>query len=332
MRQFLADHIDQLDLALDQLAMRDRNFDRFALMLIDNVVELTLHQYAKDKSYENEMFARQDAAPPIETKSVAAALGPHFDSKVKLAKETGLISDYLAESLQYLHAFRNTAYHSGLRHEGVLHSLSLFYFNSVCTVLASYTPMWLLSSSKDQISHRALKYLGKAKISDVNAAFEAAWRRLREVSESMGETLVQDLHCDMTVTIDRVDEEIDFLADESPGGKNSRKQVIVECQAWPFAFSEKGKAYARSHQVPLSPCAEYVSWIAATYPWPTRTDPIPGWRKRLHSLGNEENPHLALKKYCQFMSQTLGLRTLISESASQLDAHIQQMVDAARGK
>lgn len=42
MTQFFADQIDQLDLAIDQLAVRDRNFDRFALMLIDNVVELVL--------------------------------------------------------------------------------------------------------------------------------------------------------------------------------------------------------------------------------------------------------------------------------------------------
>jgi hypothetical protein len=44
MLQFFADQIDQLDLCLDQLAIRDRNFDRFALMLVDNVVELTLHR------------------------------------------------------------------------------------------------------------------------------------------------------------------------------------------------------------------------------------------------------------------------------------------------
>jgi hypothetical protein len=38
--QFAADVIDQLDLALDQLQMTDRNFDRFACMLIDNAMEL----------------------------------------------------------------------------------------------------------------------------------------------------------------------------------------------------------------------------------------------------------------------------------------------------
>jgi hypothetical protein len=51
MIQFLADNIDQLDLALDQIAMGDRNFDRFAILLIDNVVELTLDRYAKDKRF-----------------------------------------------------------------------------------------------------------------------------------------------------------------------------------------------------------------------------------------------------------------------------------------
>ena len=34
--QFLADLIDQLDLALDQLVLNDRNHDRFALILVDN--------------------------------------------------------------------------------------------------------------------------------------------------------------------------------------------------------------------------------------------------------------------------------------------------------
>jgi len=37
MKQFLADNLDQLDLVLDQLSFEDRNFDRFAFMLIDNV-------------------------------------------------------------------------------------------------------------------------------------------------------------------------------------------------------------------------------------------------------------------------------------------------------
>jgi len=129
MMQFLADQIDQLDLALDQLATKDRNFDRFALMLIDNVVELTLHQYAKDCSYDNDLW-RSSGKSRSKPTEVAAALGPYFDAKVRLARSKKLVSDEVCDSLQYLHSFRNTAYHRGLRHEGILHSLMLFYFKN----------------------------------------------------------------------------------------------------------------------------------------------------------------------------------------------------------
>lgn len=329
--QFLADHIDQMDLALDQLAIRDRNFSRFALMLIDNVVELTLHQYAQDRGYENDMLGRHEV-PLNYTKTVAAALGPHFDSKLKLARVKKLLTDDLSESIQYLHTFRNKAYHRGLRHEGILHSIALFYFKNACSVLASYAPMWWSSSSSDQIPHRATKYLGKPNFFKMEEAFQAAWVRLREVAESMGDSLISDLHNDMAETIDHVDGQIQFLADDSPDGKKSRKQVILECQAWPFAFSNEGKTYAAVNNVPKSSIAEYVQWIMSTYPWPTKIDPIPGWRRRLNSLNSEKNQHLALKKYCEFMNQTENLRVLIGESASQLDAHIQHLIDVARGK
>lgn len=78
MMQFLADQIDQLDLALDQLAMKDRNFDRFALMLVDNTVELTLHQYAKDCDLDNNLW-RSSGKVCNKPTDVSAALGPHFE-------------------------------------------------------------------------------------------------------------------------------------------------------------------------------------------------------------------------------------------------------------
>jgi hypothetical protein len=41
--RFLANIIDQLDFALDHLALADVNYKRLALMLIDNAKELALH-------------------------------------------------------------------------------------------------------------------------------------------------------------------------------------------------------------------------------------------------------------------------------------------------
>lgn len=325
MIQFLADNIDQMDLALDQLAVRDRNFDRFALMLIDNVVELTLHKHALDKGTENKML-RTIEKPRNDPKVVASALGQQFESKVKLARMTGMLSQEVAETVLYLHSFRNTVYHKGMRHEGILHSLALFYFKNACLTLAAYSPLWWSSSSRDQISHRAMKYLGKPGILNGRELMKAACDRLSEVGESMGDALIPDLHSDMEKTIDAVDEQIKFLTDNSPT-HCSRKEVVIDAQAWPLAFTDEGKAFFVKHKRPEHSVAGIVEWLGANYALQVKSDPIPSWRSRLVSIAKEKDAHIALKKYCDFIKQTEDIRGKIDESAAQLDAHIQSEID-----
>jgi len=330
MIQFLADNIDQMDLALDQLSLRDRNFDRFALMLIDNVVELTLHKHAQDRGTENDMWARI-SSPRHDPKAVASALGQHFEAKVKLAKLTGMLTAEVADSVQYLHSFRNTVYHQGVRHERILHSIALFYFQIACSVVASYKPMYWSWGSGDKIPHRALKYIGRTRSADSQTTFAAAWARLGEVAASMGDALVADLHEDMKTTIDSADEQISFLAADAPEPR-SRDQVVVYCQAWPFAFSDEGKKYAAQNGCAEAMVGGYVEWMVDHYSWPVKKDPIPSWRKRLASLDAEANKYIALKKYGDFMRQTEELRAQLQEAAAQLDARIQEQIDIARGK
>lgn len=330
MLQFIADLVDQLDLALDQLAVRDRNFDRFAMMLVDNVVELTLHRHAREKARENEMW-RHDSTPKNDPKLVTEGLGQSFEAKVRLARATDMIPAQTAENIQYLHGFRNTVYHQGRRHEGILHSLAIFYFQNACTVLQGFKPVWWSMGSRDRISHRAIKYLGSPRLLDHRQAISDACARLRQVGDSLGHTLIADLHVDMNKTIDHVDEMVDFLASDAPKA-TSRKQAIISAQAWPFAFSEEGKQWVRANGCTEDTVGGYVDWLSANYPWPIRSDPIKSWRKRLESLKTEKNLGAGLKKYCDFMRQTEDFRSQIDESASQLDAHIQHQIDVARGK
>ena len=327
MIQFLADQLDQLDLALDQLTLKDRNFDRFALMLIDNVVELTLHQHAQDTRLDAELY-RPDDGPRYDPKLVAAALGSYFDAKVKLARTTGLISNKLAESLQYLHGFRNTAYHRGARHEGILHALALFYARLACQVLGRYEPLYFMSGSTDHLSHRAVKYLGTFRSVSPRDAFRLAWQRLEIVAAHQGDTLIADLCADMEKTIEGADEQITFLAVNTPPTGITRDQAILDCQLWLLAFSEQGEAFAAANGGPAPSTPGYVGWIERHYRWPHRADPVPSWRRRAASLAAEKDPHAALQKYCEFMSQSEALRTAIDTSANQLDAHIQAQVDS----
>ena len=75
--------LEQLDLAEERLGFGDANNARFALMLSDNLLELMLHQYAKEKrgelktlSWRNEDFEHE--------KELEKALGRFFEDKVKL--------------------------------------------------------------------------------------------------------------------------------------------------------------------------------------------------------------------------------------------------------
>ncbi|MDF3086378.1 hypothetical protein [Burkholderia sola] len=327
MIQFLADQLDQLDLALDQLALRDRNFDRFALMLIDNAVELTLHEHAQDIRRDAEMYPPDDG-PRYDPKVVTAALGPFFDTKIKLARATALVTGELAETLQYLHGFRNSAYHRGARHDGILHALALFYARSACQLLSKYQPLFWSASSRDSIPYRAVKYLGSVNSVSPMEAFKLAWQRLADVAAHHGDTLIGDLHADMTRTIALADEQVTFLAQHPEPNGTPRDQVVIGSLLWPTAFADEGEKYAAAHGGPAPMTPEYLTWIADNYPWPVRKDPIPSWRRRAASLAAERNPHAALKKYCEFMKQTEALRAAIETSANQLDAHIQNMVDS----
>ena len=330
MIQFLADGIDQLDLALDQLAIEDRNFDRFALMLVDNVVELTLHQFARDRATENTMWGRL-RKPKFDPQAVETALGRSFPNKVRLAARLNLLSDSLAESILYLHDFRNTAYHQGVRHEGILHSLALFYFRNACEVLTAFKPLYWSSGSSDFIPHRARKYIGDVRRFGPSDGFRAVYSRLAEVAESLKGNLIGDLAVDMAKTVDEMDSTIQFLADDAPQ-KVSRDKAVVEAQAWALAFTDEAKTFARLKGYKSGTIGAYVEWLEENFDWPFKSDPIPGWRKRHESLQRDKDEHRALKKYCDFLRQTEIIRSTLNEAAVQLDAYIDEQVDRARGK
>lgn len=242
-----------------------------------------------------------------------------------------MISAATADSIQYLHSFRNSAYHQGSRHEGILHSLAVFYFRAACTVLSAYKPVFYGMYSGNKISHRAVKYLGKPDLFGQEDAFVRASARLTEVAEALGENLIDDLQADMLSTIDQIDDWLDFVSENDPD-RPSRDEAVRHCQAWPFAWTDEAKAFAKANGCKASNMGEYVEWLGHNYTWQVKTDPIASWKKRHSSLKREKDTDAALKKYCDFMKQTDAFREALDESVSQLDGYIQEQIDRARGK
>jgi hypothetical protein len=287
--QFLADSIDQLDLALDQLAVRDRNFDRFSLMLVDNVVELLLHQFAQEKFSENGLWGRFPNSE-YDHKVVQAALGPKFDNKLNCAVKLGLIDEAQRITFQNLHSYRNKAYHQGMRHDGILNSMAIFYFRNACRMAAKFTPGAWWSTSKDQISLRAMKYVGVAALGQDWTAFPAAFARLDAIAATLPQELVSNLATDMLQVIDATDDEIQSLVDNLERDV-TRDQVVIDVQTWPFGFSNKALKFAKDRGVETATPEKFMQWIQENYVPDVVTDPIPSWRGRHKALAEEKDTH-----------------------------------------
>jgi hypothetical protein len=131
---------------------------RFALMLSDNIVELTLHRHAKEK--RKQLKANSWRAESYEhEKALDKALGRWFDEKVRFATLIGKLSPELGESVRIAHQFRNDVYHVGLQHEAVLPVLAAFYFELTCRICADYEiRSWGYDPGQD-IPERAKKYI-----------------------------------------------------------------------------------------------------------------------------------------------------------------------------
>lgn len=135
--QFLIDAIDQLDLAYDYINQGSINFDRFSLMLIDNVVELTMHNLALSYSASN-YAAKAFGGVTYDDEIIKRALGRDFDDKANALLHFGSVTSEKCESIKILHKYRNEAHHQGSKHPGIINSLASFYLYISSSLLIKF--------------------------------------------------------------------------------------------------------------------------------------------------------------------------------------------------
>lgn len=325
---FLANLIEQIDLAVEHLAKGDANNARFALMLSDNAVELMLHRMALDqqrklKDYPQETYAHKAA--------LERAQGRHFDEKVKFAKLIAGLTEDQADVLMIAHAFRNEVYHVGVQHKAVLSAVAGLQIRTVCDFFHSYSPTSMFWSSNQRLPERARRYFKDPELLSPDAVteFHAACRDLASKTGYTDKAFAETLASHMSETVEEKDHFIGYISTSAPR-RQTRDEVVIDCQVWPLAFSEEGKSFAQTNKFPGGNMLAFIGWLANTYPLKFKNDPIPSWRKRANQLFQERNSAKALKKYRTFMDETADLREQIDEATSQVDNYIDEQIDRAR--
>lgn len=320
-----ADCLDQLDLALDQLCMNESNYHRFALMLIDNVVELVLHHHAEKRKLQKINSQKIRNTPTGYEKIIDEAIGRKFDKKVDLAKLDRILSDDQSISIKILHKLRNTSYHQGLLHEIIIHEVTKFYLKIACNILIPTTFSKYFTFGKLKFSTRAIKYLGTNNTVD----FASAFKRILDVTTSFKDSLIEALCTSMANVIDETNEHLNVLERNWPETL-SRDQIILECQTWHFAFTKNAANFAKRKKHENKDLGSFLAWLKTNYKWETKCDPIPAWRENLERLKAESNAHKALSTYHHFLENTSDLRDVIYSTVCTLEVRLEEDSDHLR--
>jgi hypothetical protein len=329
MMNFLINIVEQIDLAKEHVAKADANNARFGLMLIDNAVEITLHQVAKDKQRDLKSVSQRDKAYE-HSAALEAALGQHFGSKLKFASTIGMLPEGVSESIGIFHAFRNEVYHIGIQHEAVLPGVAAFYFKVACDFLAGYAPRWIGYNPDMELPERAKKFFGNERF-HINGIekYQAACRELGDMLPFSPADIASVLANHMDDVVKMQDLAIHMIATAGPR-KHSRDGAIVETLAWNVAFTEEGKKFALERGFNEGSMVDYIKWLGENYPLPLKKDPIPGWKARAAGIRAESNPHKALKKYRDFMKQTSDARAALEKSLGQVEQYVEEQIERMR--
>lgn len=301
-------------------------------MLTDNIVELVLHQIAKDKGGRVRHYSRLYEDYPHKA-ALEKALRRSFDAKVKFARLEDVVSEEMAQSLTIAHDYRNEVYHIGLHHEDILIELAAFHFDLACQFLGQFKPGFFGWTSGMRLPDRSLKYFkGDSFMPGSLADFEAACVTLRVACGYSSNAFIQALADHMDTVISEQDSCIDTVASGVyEGQQTTRDLAVINTQVWRIAFTDEGRAFQKSHGFVGETPFVTMKWLEDNYPVKFRGDPIASWERRAEALHADRNAHAALNRYHSFMVETADLRETLCDSALAAENEIDAAIDRARG-
>lgn len=335
MLRFLAHTLEQLDLALEHVLKRDANSARFAVMLTDNALELVLHQFASDERRERSALWKREKTYE-DAAELEAALGRHFDAKLRFARPRLPLSDEEAQTISICHDLRNDVYHIGLQHEAVLPAIAGLYFACAASVLERYKPAFLSYSPNMVLPERSRKFFEVKKPFGFRGRedFQEGCRALAAQAGFEAGPFVEALADHLAEIIEEQDGVIDIVATGGPN-QTSRDEAVTQTESWHIMFDPKAAGAAKKRLKGKRPdagksIAELQSWLLENGALRYTCDPVPGWRSREASLRREKDPHKALKKYRDFIVQSADIRELLLEACGQIEQWIDGQIEQMR--
>lgn len=315
------------------LLARRPEHHRLALILLDNAAELQLRRAVDgDLSHDElmERMRRQIATEPLETlpptlREIAQRKPLTADRKLKIGRYFGDKLHYLcndkrriaptvAEVLDYLHEYRNHAYHGARFRPTTVRALGLLLLELNCELLETLPKHWFSwHSSSDYSWLESYGFSGKYVDGETVAPIIA--KKLKD-----------------GVTLGLEDIRSPFVADASKRFKDIDESIT---------FVQENVPVATSVDLALK-AAQYHAFLEASPP-PT-IQPFPDFagsydsrkleqlRRQSYSIARAKTSQEAFRRFARTINALKEIERHVHGFAEAIDAEIQHQIDLARGK
>ncbi|HVV82901.1 MAG TPA: hypothetical protein VHE35_07460 [Kofleriaceae bacterium] len=334
--RFLFDCVEQLDLAVRQFEHEEHpTFARFALILVDNAVELLLYRYCEDELMMDDMMRRMRAERMSDTDR-ADARSQRVDAKLAFCQRRKVVSLDEAAVIRHAHALRNESYHAGVVREDVVRDIALTYYTIACDLLVRW-PRYMTSwSSRDQVSPAVARHLtdaGSSMLRSHDAVRAEAVASLRGARPAPKRTLAQALAASLVRRIERLTGGLEFIAD-CLDAEGEVGRALYEAQLYAFLRGPSSplRVKAGGKRLGFREYHDRVAEIRASWTPRFRTSPFPRFLRRAQDLRRERSDSRAIAKYERLVDEMEVISTEVSDAVEYFDAKVQEGVDLARGK
>lgn len=321
--------IEQLDLAARQLEDNSPTYGRFALILIDNVVELIIHKVCADEISYDDMWLKL-GKPRFTPEERSDATGQRFDRKVKFCKKAKKITAGQAEAIQICHKYRNELYHTGLKYDDIVWDLAWNYHEIATELLAEVYPdhSWYSGAEVTAAVKKHAGENGQKVLSEMHNVAES----IRQVRPNKNRTLPEALSSSAQHRVEETKDSLEFLITDDPQSR-TEDVSIYELQFYDYIQSDEplikeiwGKVKTLKQQ---KAAMEFVREI-----WEPKykTNPLQNFNKQAKRISRQKSDLNALKAFEHFKLEFAYFAGIVDEAAIALDMHIQQQIDAMRGK
>lgn len=334
--------IEQLNLAAHQLSKRDPLYARFALMLIDNSVELIIYGVCSQELSFDAVMAETFGSYHVSSRFTSDKLRDYaksqrFDEKLKFCKTIKKITPDQFDVIKICHKYRNELYHAGLKYNDIIWDIVWFYYDIAIILLETTADRsW---SSVFNITPAVEKHAGKdgRKVAYDTGVIEIA-NSLRQLKPSNDKNLSFALSESSVERIDETAEQLEFLVNNSPTDpkKLIKDEIIEELQFYDYMRKDSSvREVLRKAADEVQNLAEYnevVKSVRENWKPKYTSNPLTKFHEQAKKIGKKSKNLDALKEFERFKKEFAYFSTIVEESAITLDQHIQQEIDAYRGK